>query len=101
MPSQSTNTNSQSLSHIYILKEKFSRKLIPKIHSNALVIFCFCTTGVIEFLQRYPVDLNVRHGTNQLSILHLAVNVQDKKILHYLIKNTSVHINATDSKASP
>lgn len=51
---------------------------------------------MIKEMRAKGVSLNVRLPPYNMTVLHLAVKAQDKKILNYLIKNSIAKINDID-----
>ena len=56
--------------------------------------------GMIKEMRSIGVNFNVRLPPYNMTVLHLAVKAQDKKILTYLIKNSIARINDVDDMAS-
>ncbi|KAF6016449.1 hypothetical protein EB796_025241 [Bugula neritina] len=52
---------------------------------------------MLKLMKEKNISLDVELGPEKMSTLHLAVNVQDKKILKYLLSECNIRINATDA----
>ena len=60
----------------------------------------FRLVGMIKEMRSKGVNFNVRLPPYNMTVLHLAVKAQDKKILTYLIKNSIARINDVDDMVS-
>jgi len=61
------------------------------VHESYLI------TDMLKLMKEKNISLDVELGPEKMSTLHLAVNVQDKKILKYLLSECNIRINATDA----
>ena len=96
LPKVVTTINSRHF-HFFILHFLPAWKMV--IISSKTIDFVHLV-GMIKEMRSKGVNFNVRLPPYNMTVLHLAVKAQDKKILTYLIKNSIARINDVDEMVS-